>query len=137
GRLNRAAAVHIRDWIAPLAAAGVVRDLPLAVLAACVVGPAHFIARRWLSGMITARPTSFADALADAAWAALAPSKARRSPSQTHHPSPAVLIETAALEAACRACPTTSPDEWRVAQLTVNGLADAGPSRPLTAQLQS
>src|SRR5262249_9274166 len=43
-KLNRSAAVHIRDWIAPLAAAGVIRDLPFTVLVACIVGPAHFVA---------------------------------------------------------------------------------------------
>jgi AcrR family transcriptional regulator len=134
-KLNRSAALHVRDWIAPLAAAGVVRDLPLAVIAACVVGPAHFVARRWLSGMIPARPTSFADALADAAWAALAPNKPRRPPTLPHRVSPAALIEAAALEASRAACPTTAAEDWTVAQLSMTRLSHT--SRPHVAQLQS
>ena len=134
-RLNRSAALHVRDWIAPLAAAGVVRDLPLAVLAACVVGPAHFVARRWLSGLITARPTSFADALAEAAWAALAPNKPRRSPAPIHQASPAALIEAAALEASSTACPTSVLEDWTIAQLSITRLSHA--AGPYVAQLQS
>ena len=134
-KLNRSAALHVRDWIAPLAAAGVVRDLPLAVLAACVVGPAHFVARRWLSGMIPARPTSFADALAEAAWAALAPNKPRRPAAPVHWVSPAALIEAAALEASCAACPTTASDDWTVAQLSMTRLSQT--AGPHVAQLQS
>jgi AcrR family transcriptional regulator len=134
-RLNRSTALHVRDWIAPLAAAGVVRDLPLAVLAACVVGPAHFVARRWLSGLITARPTSFTDALAEAAWAALAPSKPRRSSAPPQRVSPSALVEAAALEAACAACPATVNDDWVVTQLSITSLSRT--TAPLVAQLQS
>jgi len=134
-KLNRSTALHVRDWIAPLAAAGVVRDLPLAVIAACVVGPAHFVARRWLSGLITARPTSFADALAEAAWAALAPSKPRRSQAYSHRVSPAALIEVAAVEAACAACPTSACEDWTVAQLSMTRLSPT--AAPQVAQLQS
>lgn len=132
-KLNRSTAAHVRDWIAPLAAAGVLRDLPLPVLAACVVGPAHFIARRWLSGMITARPTSFADTLADAAWAALAPDKPRRAPAPSMRLSPAGLIESAALDAASDGL----PDAWRIVHMSVSGAADAVPSSVLVPQLQS
>jgi AcrR family transcriptional regulator len=135
-KLNRSTAVHIKDWIAPLASAGVVRRLPLAVLAACVVGPSHFIARRWLSHLITARPTSFADALADAAWAALAPSKPRRGPEQPRRPSSAALIEFAAIEAACAACPTSEADQWTIAQLSMGNLAGAM-NMQTVAQVQS
>jgi AcrR family transcriptional regulator len=124
-KLNRATAGRIRDWIAPLVAAGAVRDLPLAVLAACVVGPAHFIARRWISGVITARPTSFTEALADVVWAALAPGKARRSLASPPRTSPAALIEATALEAACAACPATEPTDWTVVQLTMSALSDS------------
>jgi AcrR family transcriptional regulator len=136
-KLNRATAIHVRDWIAPLAAAGMVRDLPLAVLAACVVGPAHFVARRWLSGLIAARPTSFTDALADAAWAALAPTTPLRAPAHSHRVSPSALIEAAALEAASAACPSGAHDEWAIAQLTMSSLSHEATSRPGTAQLQS
>jgi AcrR family transcriptional regulator len=134
-KLNRSTALHVRDWIAPLAAAGVVRDLPLAVLAACVVGPAHFIARRWLSGLITARPISFADPLAEAAWAALAPNKPRRSAASADRFSPAALLEVAAREAAVAACSTTTHDDWTITQLSMTSLSH--PAAPLVAQLQS
>jgi AcrR family transcriptional regulator len=136
-KLNRSAAMHVRDWIAPLAAAGVVRDLPLAVLAACVVGPAHFVARRWLSGIIAARPTSFTDALADAAWAALAPGKPRRSAAPSHRISPAGLIEAAALEAVRAACPASSHADWTIVELTMNSLLRAAASPPGTPQVRS
>jgi AcrR family transcriptional regulator len=134
-KLNRSTALHVRDWIAPLAAAGVVRDLPLAVLAACVVGPAHFVARRWLSGLITVRPTSFVDALAEAAWAALGPSKPRRSPTTPHRVSPAALVEAAALEAACAESPGTALDDWTVTQLSITSLSRT--VAPLVAQLRA
>jgi hypothetical protein len=86
--------------------------------------------------MITARPTSFAEALADAAWAALAPSRPRRSQSPLHRISPAVVIEATALEAACAACPKTSHDDWTMAQLTMTSLSRTG-SQSGTPQLQS
>ncbi len=136
-QLNRSVAVHVRDWIAPLAAAGVVRDLPLAVLAACVVGPAHFIARRWLGGLIAARPTSFAEALADAAWAALAPGKPRRAAGHARRVSSSALVEAAAIEAACAACPASADADWTIVQLTVSRLAPSAALRPLVAQPQS
>jgi AcrR family transcriptional regulator len=136
-KLNRSAALHVRDWIAPLAAAGVVRDLPLAVLAACVVGPAHFVARRWLSGMIAARPTSFTSALADAAWAALAPERPRRSAAPTHPVSPAAAIEAAALEAARSVAPADAHGDWTILELTMNSAHRAATSMPGMAQIQS
>jgi AcrR family transcriptional regulator len=135
-KLNRSAAVHVRDWLAPLATAGVLRDLPLPVLAACVVGPAHFISRRWLSGMITARPTSFAEALADAAWAALAPGKARRTPAQAHSVSPAAVIEATALDAACGACPATTRDDWTIAHMTTSAVAPDPLVAPIAAEAE-
>jgi AcrR family transcriptional regulator len=134
-KLNRTTALHVRDWIAPLAAAGVIRRLPLPVIAACVVGPAHFVARRWLSGMIVARPTSFADALADAAWAALAPSKPRRSEAAARPTSPAALIEIAALEAAGAARPTAAHLDWTIAQMSMTRMSHT--EAPLAAQVQS
>lgn len=129
-KLNRAAAAHVRDWIAPLAAKGVLRDLPLPVLAACVVGPAHFVARRWLSGMITARPTSFADALAEAAWAALSPGKVRRAASPAPSPMPSALAETVALAA-------LPPDTgWMTAQMNLNAVATAAPASARVSAVQ-
>jgi AcrR family transcriptional regulator len=136
-KLNRSTVMHVHDWIAPLAAAGVVRDLPLAVLAACVVGPAHFVARRWLSGMIAARPTSFTDALADAAWAALAPGKPRRAATQSHRLSPAALIEAAALDAVHAACPAGTGGDWTIVELTMNSPAGAAAAPAGTAQIRS
>jgi AcrR family transcriptional regulator len=134
-RLNRSTALHIRDWMAPLVTAGAVRELQLPVLIACVVGPAHFVARRWLSGLIQAPPTSFSDALADAAWAALAPHGAR---GQARRPpmSPAALIEAAALDAALAASPVASGEHWTVAQMTMHATA-AGPPMPGAAEPQS
>jgi AcrR family transcriptional regulator len=120
-KLNRATAAHIRDWISPLAKAGLVRNLPLAVLIACVTGPAHFICRRWLSGLILARPTSFTDALADAAWAALAPGKAKRSQAITAPLSAAAAIERAAIESACATDPNSTPDEWVIIHMAITG----------------
>jgi AcrR family transcriptional regulator len=124
-KLNRATAGQVRHWLAPLAAAGAVRDLPLTVLAACVVGPAHFVAQRWLSGMISARPTTFTDALAEAAWAALAPRKPRRAPEPRSRPSVAARIEAAALAAVCAADPATTHADWAITQLTISALAAA------------
>ena len=92
-KLNRAAARHVYDWMTPLVKFGVIRDLPLTVLAAFISGPAHFIARRWLSGLITARPTSFADVLAEAAWAAIALHKPKLA-FTTQPLSPTALIES-------------------------------------------
>jgi AcrR family transcriptional regulator len=123
-KLNRTAASHVHDWIAPLVAAGVVRKLPMTVIAACVTGPAHFVARRWLSGLITARPRTFTDALTDAAWAALAPGRPRRV-ADVQRPSPTALIETAARDAAIAACSGTSTDDWHIAQLTMTSLSQA------------
>lgn len=135
-KLNRSTAMHVRDWIAPLTAAGVVRDLPLTTIAACVAGPAHFIARRWLSGLIAARPTSFVDVLADAAWAALAPGKSRRPAAPLQRLSPAAAIEAAALEAASAACPATSQDDWTISHLTMTSLCHAPLSQPGVPQAQ-
>jgi hypothetical protein len=135
-KLNRAAAVHIRDWIAPLATAGVIRGLPFTVLVACIVGPAHFVARRWLSGLIGAPLSSFTDALADAAWSALAQHKPRRAPAAITRTSAAAMIEAAALDAAWAAVPATSKKEWSVVQLTITGTLEAAASLG-SAQVQS
>jgi AcrR family transcriptional regulator len=136
-KLNRAAAVHIRDWIAPLAAAGVIRDLPFTVLVACIVGPAHFVARRWLSGLTGAPLTSFTDALAGAAWAALAQHKPRRAPAYFVRTSAAAMAEAAALDAACTAASATSREDWSVVQLTVTSTLDAAAAPANSAQVQS
>jgi enoyl-CoA hydratase len=71
GQLNRDSAARIRAWLDPFIARGEIRDVSTTVLAACVVGPAHFVAHRWLAGLIKAPPTAFAAELGDAACAAL------------------------------------------------------------------
>lgn len=120
-KLNRTTARHVHDWMSPLVKAGVIRNLPLAVLAAFINGPAHFIARRWLSGLIPARPSSFADVLADAAWVAIAPHKVRPTSAPSPRVSAAALIESAALDAArATACHSGSGD-WFIVSLTMTG----------------
>jgi AcrR family transcriptional regulator len=136
-KLNRAVAVHVRDWIAPLAAAGEVRDLPLPVLAACVIGPAHFVARRWLSGLIAARPGAFAEALAEAAWAALAPGRPRAVPGPARRVSAAALVEAAALDAAGTASPAGAAEDWAVAQLSMTRAGPWAEAQPVDAAPQS
>lgn len=69
--LNRGLAAAFREWMAPLAASGEIRPTSMLVITAIVGGPAHAIARRWLSGQLKAPPTSFVDELADAACAGL------------------------------------------------------------------
>jgi AcrR family transcriptional regulator len=136
-KLNRSAAVHIRDWIAPLAAAGVIRDLPFTILVACIVGPAHFVARRWLSGLIGGPLTSFTGALADAAWSALAQRKPRRMPASFDRTSAAAMIEAAALHAAYAAAPATSKEDWSVAQLIMTRIPEMAAASPGAAHAQS
>lgn len=136
-KLNRAAARHVHDWMTPLVEAGVIRDLPLAVLAAFINGPAHFIARRWLSGLTTARPTSFADVLADAAWAAIAPYKTRPSPAPSPRISPAALIESVALDAARSATCLSGSGDWTIASLTMIGNSEPAALSTESARVDS
>ncbi|WP_198026656.1 TetR/AcrR family transcriptional regulator [Bradyrhizobium sp. ARR65] len=136
-KLNRATAGHIRDWMAPLVKTGIVRDLPLTALAALVNGPAHFVARRWLSGLTTQRPTSFTDILADAAWVAIAPHRKRPSPTPLPQLSLSGLIETAALDAASSISPPLPRGAWSVVQLAMNGSAQTVPVRAKAASVRS
>jgi len=117
--LNRTTARQVHDWMTPLVEAGVIRDLPLTVLAALINGPAHFIARRWLSGLNSARPTSFSDMLADAAWAAVAPHKPK-APTPPARMSPAARLEAAVLAAARGLRPDSAAGDWTILQLTMN-----------------
>ena len=86
--LNRGLATAFREWMAPLAESGDVRQTSMLMITAIVSGPAHAIARRWLAGQIESRLTAFADELADAACAGLRGTRvrsrlaARRSPRQ-------------------------------------------------------
>jgi AcrR family transcriptional regulator len=122
-KLNRTTAVHVRDWMTPLVRSGVIRNLPLTALAALINGPAHFVARRWLSGLATARPTSFTDVLADAAWAAIAPHRTRPSPAPRRVCASA-LIETAAFDAVHAQVLPSPRGAWSIVCMTMNSTAD-------------
>jgi AcrR family transcriptional regulator len=69
--LNRSLAAAVRQWMTPLAERGLLRPVPMLVVAAIVNGPAHAVARRWLAGQVDEPLTSYADELARAACAAL------------------------------------------------------------------
>jgi AcrR family transcriptional regulator len=78
--LNRELAGAYREWLGPFIANGDVLDIPMAVVAAVVTGPAHAIARRWLAGQTTGSLLDYADDLIDAAVAGLSgtPTSGRR-----------------------------------------------------------
>ncbi len=80
--LNRELADAFRSWVAPLVERGQARPLPMLVVSAIVSGPAHAIARRWLSGQLDRPLSDFLDELANAAWAGLRgkPVAPRRAP---------------------------------------------------------
>jgi AcrR family transcriptional regulator len=136
-KLNRETAENVRDWMAPFVAAGVICDLPLTVLAAFVNGPAHFIARRWLSGLIAARPTSFTEVLADAAWGAIASDKPRPAPAAPLHFSPAALIESAALDAVDSSSSIVEPGGWSVVHLAMKRSSQMTASSAESASVRS
>jgi AcrR family transcriptional regulator len=69
--LNAKLGDAFRAWMAPLIDRGEIRVTSMLLISAIVNGPAHAIARRWLAGQLENPPTSYAEALADAAWAAL------------------------------------------------------------------
>jgi AcrR family transcriptional regulator len=69
--LNRELAAAFKEWIRPLMDAGLIRPISMLMLTAVVSGPAHAIARRWLSGQVDRDLSEYVDELADAAWAAL------------------------------------------------------------------
>ena len=131
-KLNRAAARHVYDWMTPLVKSGVVRDLPLTVLGAFVNGPAHFIARRWLSGLISAPPTSFSEVLADTAWAAIAPRRSKTPPATQARPSVAALFEMTALDAAQSTGHRREHGHW-----TIVSLAIVSGSQPVDAAVEA
>jgi len=64
--------------MAPLVDSGAVRVTSMLMVTALVNGPAHAIARRWLSGQLDSSPLAFAEELADGACAALAGTRVRR-----------------------------------------------------------
>ena len=69
--VNEAFAAAVAQWLQPHVAAGRVKPLAGEVFTACVIGPAQLVARGWIAGLRKARPTGFAQALADAAWDAV------------------------------------------------------------------
>ncbi len=73
-------------WMAPLIERGELRVRSMLLISAIVNGPAHAIARRWLAGQLQSPPTSYVDALSDAAEAAL------RGQSASTKPTPAALL---------------------------------------------
>jgi AcrR family transcriptional regulator len=78
--LNRDLAAAIRDWLSPFVERGEVRSGSMIVATAIVSGPAHAIARRWLSGQLSGPLTAYVDELADAAWAGLRGTPVRGRP---------------------------------------------------------
>src|SRR5689334_15260395 len=67
--LNRDFYAAVDGWFA----CNKLRDLPLDVRAAILIGPAQEISRAWLDGRSTTRPDEAAGALGEAAWRALKP----------------------------------------------------------------
>jgi AcrR family transcriptional regulator len=61
----------IRAWLSPHVDAGVVRELPTAVLHALWLGPAQELCRHWLAGAVRTPGPATRALLADAAWRAL------------------------------------------------------------------
>jgi hypothetical protein len=78
--LNRDLAAAVREWTAPLVESGEIRATSMLMITALVSGPAHPIARRWLSGQIQSPLAAFTDELADAAWAGLRGTKVQARP---------------------------------------------------------
>jgi AcrR family transcriptional regulator len=76
--LNRDLSAAFAAWMAPLVERGDVRRQPMLLVNAIVSGPTHAIAQRWLAGQVDAAPSSFVDALANAATAALSGVPVRR-----------------------------------------------------------
>src|SRR4051812_22348649 len=67
--LNRAFYADVEAWFARHR----MRDLPLDVRAAILIGPAQEVSRAWLDGRTATPPDEAADALGEAAWRALNP----------------------------------------------------------------
>jgi AcrR family transcriptional regulator len=68
---NRAFTKRVRAWLDHHAAAGAIAPLDVDLLHAVVFAPARELASLWLAKRVKRRPTTFAAALGDAAWAAL------------------------------------------------------------------
>jgi len=68
---NRSFFAEVKAWWATHVHYGVLRDLPLDLINALWLGPAHEYTRHWLAGRGKRVPVTVADALADAAWQTL------------------------------------------------------------------
>jgi AcrR family transcriptional regulator len=68
---NRAFLADVGAWWAAHAHYGVLRELPLELIDALWLGPAHEYTRHWLAGRGKRVPASVAGVLAEAAWRAL------------------------------------------------------------------
>jgi AcrR family transcriptional regulator len=68
---NREFLGAVTDWWTAHAASGALRSLPLDVIDALWLGPAHEYTRHWLAGRGLHVPGAVADILAQAAWQAL------------------------------------------------------------------
>jgi AcrR family transcriptional regulator len=68
---NRAFLRGVRRWLAVHQAAGAIPEADVNLIHAVVFAPAQELASLWLAGRVKRRPTASADALGDAAWAAL------------------------------------------------------------------
>ncbi len=68
---NRAFLADVGAWWATHAHYGVLRDLPLELIDALWLGPAHEYTRHWLAGRGKRVPAAVAGVLAEAAWRAL------------------------------------------------------------------
>jgi AcrR family transcriptional regulator len=78
--LNAELSTAFRSWMAPLIDRGEIRVSSMLLISAIVNGPAHAIARRWLAGQLDSRPSTYVEALADAAEAALRGRPAHSTP---------------------------------------------------------
>jgi hypothetical protein len=70
--LNRRLFAATDAWLTPHVAAGDILELPREITYTILIGPSQEFARHWLAGRMNTSMTTATDALADAAWRALA-----------------------------------------------------------------
>jgi AcrR family transcriptional regulator len=81
---DRQALRRLEDWLARHAASGrIPPDVDTDLLHALVLAPARELGSLWLVKRVKRRPTTFAPALADAAWAAVQSLSSDRRPTPT------------------------------------------------------
>lgn len=73
---NRAFAEALRLWLAPRAARGELRHLPVDLFLALLLGPSQEFTRLWVEGRARTDVAEAGEVLAEAAWAALRGDKA-------------------------------------------------------------